>query len=108
MPIPPVSTSSRHLPPCLISADTLSLVTPLVGSTTDIRLPARQLKRLDFPTLGLPTMAASGRVCPSETSPGVVCSPVSFSTMPDSSPLLYWEIRRRLQVFFQLEQKDTM
>ena len=36
---------------------TRSRVTPAVGSTMAIRLPASQLKRLDLPTLGRPTIA---------------------------------------------------
>ena len=38
-----------------------SRVTPAVGSTIDMRLPASQLKKDDLPTLGLPTIATEGK-----------------------------------------------
>src|SRR5574344_1683075 len=42
------------------SAYNLSLVTPGVSSTIEIRLLTNILNRVDFPTLGLPTMATIG------------------------------------------------
>jgi hypothetical protein len=41
--------------------DILSLVTPLVGSTIEIRFLAKQFRREDLPTFGLPIMATMGR-----------------------------------------------
>jgi hypothetical protein len=41
--------------------DILSLVTPLVGSTIEIRFLAKQFRREDLPTFGLPIMATVGR-----------------------------------------------
>ena len=43
-----------------ISCVTRSRVTPAVGSTMASRLPASQLKMLDLPTLGRPTMTTCG------------------------------------------------
>jgi len=61
IPIPPVSTSSMNPVLSSIGAETLSLVTPGVSSTIDMRRPAMMFRRLDLPTLGRPTMATIGK-----------------------------------------------
>ena len=58
--IPPVSIIVNSLFNHVISAYILSLVTPGVSSTIERRSPISLLKSVDFPTLGLPTIATMG------------------------------------------------
>ena len=58
--IPPVSIIVKLWSSQVISAYILSLVTPGVSLTIEILSPAKALKRVDLPTLGLPTMATTG------------------------------------------------
>ena len=58
--IPPVSTSINSRLSHSHLAYILSLVTPGVSSTIDRRFPMSLLKSVDFPTLGLPTIATTG------------------------------------------------
>ena len=59
-PMPPVSTSSSTRPSSSIRCTSRSRVTPAVGSSIAIRFSMSQLNRLDFPTLGRPTMTTWG------------------------------------------------
>src|SRR3954452_24709691 len=61
MPIPPVSMISHARPPYSTTVETRSRVTPAVGSTMLMRLPASQLNSDDLPTFGRPTIATIGR-----------------------------------------------
>src|SRR5699024_9466854 len=58
--IPPVSIKAKLVPFHSASAYILSLVTPGVSSTIEMRRPTILLKKVDLPTLGLPTMATIG------------------------------------------------
>ena len=58
---PPVSTIEKSLPFQPTRPYCLSRVVPAVGSTMAVRVWVRRLKRVDFPTLGRPTMAI---ICP--------------------------------------------
>jgi len=58
--MPPVSTSSTYRSCRLSRWVTRSRVTPEVGSTMAMRRPASQLKRLDLPTFGRPTITTCG------------------------------------------------
>ena len=59
---PPVSTTANSRPCQETNAKTRSLVVPGKSATTDIRLPARRLSKVDLPTLVLPTIATIGPV----------------------------------------------
>src|SRR5436309_4525647 len=58
--MPPVSISSKKRPPDSTTVATRSRVTPAVGSTMAMRLPASQLNSDDLPTFGRPTIATTG------------------------------------------------
>ena len=58
--MPPVSTIEKALPHHSVSPNTLSRVTPGVSSTMESLFPTILLNSVDFPTLGLPTMATIG------------------------------------------------
>ena len=74
MPIPPVSTSSMYpsssLSPRAMGTEIRSRVTPGVGSTIEIRRPARQFSNELLPTFGRPTMATVGRGMGESSYPG--------------------------------------
>src|SRR5262245_14274807 len=71
---PPVSTTAA----CHRSKATVpyrrSRVTPGTSRTRDLRWPTSRLKRVDFPTLGRPTMAMIGR-----TVDLLLCGPASVA-----------------------------
>ena len=56
--IPAVSVSRRRVEPTITVSSTVSRVVPGMSVTITRSQPARAFKRLDFPTLGRPTMAA--------------------------------------------------
>jgi len=89
MPIPPVSTSSTKRPSTSSRWGMRSRVTPAVGSTIARRRPANQLKRLDFPTLGRPTM----------TTWGIAMQPLSRKSHPPiaSRQAIPWSIGEHLR-----------
>ena len=60
MPIPPVSVSKNRLFSIVTGVVIRSLVVPDSSAITATFLPARRLKSVDFPTLGLPTIATIG------------------------------------------------
>ena len=68
---PPVSTITNSEPLHSASLYSLSLVTPGRSSTIAILSPTKLLKRVDFPTFGLPTIATIG----------FILSPLYFFTL---------------------------
>ena len=58
--MPPVSISSKRRPSCSAVPCIRSRVMPGSSPTMERRCPVMRLKRVDFPTLGLPTMTTVG------------------------------------------------
>src|SRR5258708_4562057 len=58
--MPPVSISSKRRPSCSAVPCIRSRVMPGSSPTMERRCPVIRLKRVDFPTLGLPTMTTVG------------------------------------------------
>jgi hypothetical protein len=59
--MPPVSVSSKTRPSARTRFESRSRVTPAVGSTMAMRLPASQLNSDDLPTFGRPRRFAEPR-----------------------------------------------
>src|ERR1022692_3317313 len=60
--MPPVSISSKRGPSCSAAPCIRPRVMPGSSPTMERRCPVMRLKRVDFPTLGLPTMTTVGRL----------------------------------------------
>src|SRR5436190_21807401 len=58
--MPPVSITSKRRPSCSADPCMRSRVIPGSSPTIARRCPVMRLKRVDFPTLGLPTMTTVG------------------------------------------------
>src|SRR5438552_5482009 len=58
--MPPVSITSKRRPSCSATPWMRSRVMPGSSPTMARRCPVMRLKRVDFPTLGLPTMTTVG------------------------------------------------
>ena len=81
--MPAVSIKRQVLSPRSINSSTGSLVVPSASSTKDRVEPAKEFRRLLFPTLGLPTIAilrypSSIRLAPTSGS----CETIKSSRSP--------------------------
>src|SRR5436190_11173834 len=89
--MPPVSTSSKAVPRCVMMAETRSRVTPGVGSTIDSRRPASAFSRDDLPTFWRPTIVRIGSL---PIRGGIVTSRDGRNTMNKKAVTIYVGTRK--------------